>query len=169
MVSKLIQYFPPTFFLQIFSDLKRFLVIVLDGCVNYKVLDELNRSAGYTGALADCDQTALISPAWYRFNGSAGDKMADSCVRVRHCGTHAPGWLDGNHPINVGEVVERQVCFHWGSNCCKWSVKIKVKKCSGFFAYELQRTPTCHLRYCGNAGLGKKTSQTYKYDKATLI
>ncbi|CAH3141405.1 unnamed protein product [Porites lobata] len=126
---------------------------VLDGCVNYKVLDELNRSAGYTGALADCDQTALISPAWYRFNGSAGDKMADSCVRERHCGTHAPGWLDGNHPINVGAVVERQVCFHWGSNCCKWSVKIKVKKCSGFFAYELQRTPTCHLRYCGNAGL----------------
>ena len=122
----------------------------------HKLLDEKDRAAGYSGGAAKCDQSALMTPAWYRFSGAAGDKMADSCVKKAHCGTHAPGWLNGAHPVNVGETVERQVCFHWGSSCCKWSVKIKVKKCSSFFVYELQRTPTCHLRYCGNAGLGKR-------------
>ena len=91
--------------------------------------------------------------------------MADSCVKQQHCGTHAPGWLNGALPVKTGETVVRQVCFNWGSRCCKWSVKIKVKKCSGgFFVYELQRTPVCHLRYCGNAGLGKLNNH-YCYNK----
>ena len=122
----------------------------------HKVLRENNRAANYTGALANCDKSALNTPAWYRFSGSAGDKMADSCVKQSHCGTHAPGWLNGDLPLNAGQTVERTVCFHWSSSCCNWSVKIKVKKCSGnYFVYELQRPPVCHLRYCGNKGLGK--------------
>ena len=87
--------------------------------------------------------------------------MADSCVPTSHCGTHAPGWLKGDHPVNEGEIVERKVCFHFGSRCCKWSAKIKVKKCKGFFVYELQRTPVCNLRYCGNSGQGKKKQVIY--------
>lgn len=83
--------------------------------------------------------------------------MADSVVPQGHCGTHAPGWLNGDHPVNTGEIVDRKVCFHWGSRDCKWEVNIKVKKCNGFFVYELKSTPTCHLRYCGNSGLGKQT------------
>ncbi|XP_068740086.1 neurogenic locus Notch protein-like isoform X3 [Montipora capricornis] len=126
----------------------------IDGCVVHKVLREKNRAANYTGALADCDQNALKTPAWYRFSGSAGDKMADSCVKQSHCGTHATGWLNGDLPLNAGQTVERTVCFHWLSSCCNWSVKIKVKKCSGnYFVYELQRPPACNLRYCGNKGL----------------
>lgn len=82
--------------------------------------------------------------------------MADSCVPNSHCGTHAPGWLKGNHPVNEGEIVERKACFHFGSRCCKWTRKIKVKKCKGFFVYELQRPPACNLRYCGNSGQGKQ-------------
>ena len=137
-------------------------MVAIDGCVAYKVLSEKNRAANYTGAQGNCDQSALITPAWYRFSGDAGDKMADSCVKQLHCGTHAPGWLDGVLPLNVGQIVERTVCFNWGSSCCKWSVKVKVKKCSGhYFVYELQRTPVCHLRYCGNTGLGKTTFDIY--------
>ena len=122
----------------------------------YKLLNEKNRAAGYNGSLENCDQGALITPAWYRFSGDAGVKMADSCVQQSHCGTHAPGWFNGSLPSNVGETVVGTVCFHWSSSCCKWSVKIKVKKCNGsYYVYELQRTPVCHLRYCGNSGLGK--------------
>ena len=125
----------------------------------YKVLNEKNRAAGYDGSLANCDRGALITPAWYRFSGDAGVKMADSCVQKSHCGTHAPGWFNGSLPSNVGETVVGTVCFHWSSSCCKWSVKIRVKKCNGsYYVYELQRTPVCHLRYCGNSGLGKNTS-----------
>ncbi|XP_078377492.1 uncharacterized protein LOC144660677 isoform X5 [Oculina patagonica] len=124
----------------------------IDGCIDYKELDEKDRAAGYDGSNYKCDQREIVTPAWYRFSGDAGDKMADSCVPQLHCGTHAPGWMKGDHPVNEGEIVERQVCFHWGSRCCKWTAKIKVKKCKGFFVYELQRTPACHLRYCGNSG-----------------
>jgi len=126
----------------------------IDGCVVYKVLNEKNRAAGYNGSLANCDQGALITPAWYRFSEDAGVKMADSCVQKSHCGTHAPGWFNGSLPSNVGETVVGTVCFHWSSSCCKWSVKIRVKKCNGsYYVYELERTPVCHLRYCGNSGL----------------
>lgn len=132
------------------------IVAAIDGCVVYKVLNEKNRAAGYDGSLANCDQGALITPAWYRFSGDAGVKMADSCVQKSHCGTHAPGWFNGSLPSNVGETVVGTVCFHWSSSCCKWSVKIRVKKCNGsYYVYELERTPVCHLRYCGNSGLGK--------------
>ncbi|XP_067023184.1 fibrillin-1-like isoform X3 [Acropora muricata] len=126
----------------------------IDGCVVYKVLNEKNRAAGYNGSLSNCDQGALITPAWYRFSGDAGVKLADSCVQKSHCGTHAPGWFNGSLPSNVGETVVGTVCFHWSSSCCEWSVKIRVKKCNGsYYVYELQRTPVCHLRYCGNSGL----------------
>lgn len=125
----------------------------MDACASYSVLDEKDRAAGNDANKYTCDQRDIATPAWYRFSGDAGDKMADSCVAELHCGTHAPGWLNGDHPVNEGEVVERQACFHWGSSCCKWSTKIKIKKCKGFFVYELQRTPACHLRYCGNSGL----------------
>lgn len=132
----------------------------IDGCTSYSILGEKSRAAGYQGGTAKCDQREIATPAWYRFSGDAGNKMADSCVPQLHCGTHAPGWMKGDHPVNEGEIVERQVCFHWGSRCCKWTTKIKVKKCKGFFVYELQRTPACHLRYCGNSGLGKQINTT---------
>lgn len=116
----------------------------------------MDRAAGYSGNTDKCDEREILTPAWYRFSGDAGDKMADSCVPKSHCGTHAPGWLNGNHPVNEGEIVERKACFHFGSRCCKWTKKIKVKKCKGFFVYELQRPPACNLRYCGNSGQGKQ-------------
>ena len=47
-----------------------------------------------------------------------------------------------------------EVCYHGSNSCCRWSSNIKVKNCSSFFVYELQRTPACS-RYCGNAGAGK--------------
>lgn len=87
--------------------------------------------------------------------------MADTCVPTSHCGTHSPGWLKGAHPVKEGEIVQRKVCFHFGSRCCKWNAKIKVKKCKGFFVYELQRTPGCNLRYCGNSGQGKQKLVIY--------
>ena len=132
--------------------------------MSYKVLNEKDRASGFIGdnAKAKCDQNSVITPAWYRFSGAAGDKMADACVPQKRCGTHAPGWLNGAHPVNVGNTVKRKVCFHWGSKCCTWSVEIRVKKCNGFFVYELQRTPTCYLRYCGNAGLRKQSKPKLK-------
>ena len=96
-----------------------------------------------------CDQRDL-NPGWYRFTGAAGDKMPTECVPVRRCGTHAPGWLSGAHPTLAEGAVARKVCYHWTGRCCQWSNNIKIRNCGGFFVYELQKTPVCSLRYCGN-------------------
>ena len=92
-------------------------------------------------------------PAWYRFTGAAGDRMPTSCVEPDSCGTHAPGWLDGSHPLAEEGIVTRRVCYHWSSNCCYRKNEIQIKKCNGFYVYRLIKLPECDLRYCGsNAG-----------------
>ena len=87
---------------------------------------------------------------WYRFSGKAGNQMADSCVDYKHCGTAAPGWINGGHPSVADRVVSRTVCFRSKSNCCKWSIVISVRNCGGFFVYWLHRPPHCNFRYCGS-------------------
>ncbi|RMX57261.1 hypothetical protein pdam_00010561 [Pocillopora damicornis] len=127
--------------------------IAYDECRHYQVLSDRQRAAGvHRGNILKCDQRDLVTPKWYRFTGAAGTQMPTSCVAKHYCGTHAPGWLAGSHPTRVGEVVNRKVCFHWGSNCCNWNAYIRIKRCNGFYVYKLARTPVCWLRYCGNAG-----------------
>ncbi|CAH3142153.1 unnamed protein product [Porites lobata] len=76
--------------------------------------------------------------------------MADSCVDHKHCGTAAPGWMNGGHPSVAERVVSRSVCFRSKSNCCKWLIVISVRNCGGFYVYWLQRPPHCNFRYCGS-------------------
>ena len=127
----------------------------MDECYNYKALSGADRAQG--NKLQNdvrCDQRDL-EPGWYRFQGDAGDRIPDKCVPMRSCGTHAPGWIDGNHPTVDEGVVTRKVCYHWSNNCCNWHNNIRVKNCGAYFVYELEKTPVCSLRYCGNAGAGK--------------
>ena len=121
-------------------------------CSNYHVLDGFNRSVANTDQKnLRCDQRHLHPlPAWYRFNGEAGDKMPTSCVPKLRCGTHAPGWLNGSHPSVREGIVTRRVCYHWGSRCCNWKNDIQIQNCGAFYVYRLVKPPTCWLRYCGN-------------------
>ena len=130
----------------------------LSECLNYKLLKESNRAQGYSSKYrrAICDKS--LTRGWYRFTGEAGDKMPNFCVSKLRCGTHAPGWLNASHPSVADGIVNVTVCFHWGSNCCYWSTKIRVRNCGGYFVYELHRVPYCSLRYCGNKWQGKKIS-----------
>ena len=133
----------------------------MDGCKNYTVLSEADRVQGNTvkNELRD----GQLTPGWYRFQGAAGDQMADKCVLRYRCGTHDPGWLSGALPTVDEGVVVRKVCYHapshpWDENCCHWRDGIKVKNCSSYYVYELQKPPIHYLhylRYCGNAGTGK--------------
>lgn len=132
---------------------------MFDECVHYGKLDDRLRAASvHRGNSFKCDQKDLVTPRWYRFTGAAGTMMPTSCVPKHYCGTHAPGWLSGSHPTRVGQIVNGKVCFHWGGSCCNWHANIQIKKCNGFYVYKLARTPTCWLRYCGNAGYGECTT-----------
>ena len=102
---------------------------------------------------AKCDD--FLQQGWYRFRGDAGDQMPTSCVAVFHCDTHAPGWLSTSHPTVAQGAVRAKVCFHWGKKCCRWSMNITVRNCSGFYVYKLNKPPTCRLRYCGNGAQGE--------------
>ena len=131
-------------------------LLTVDGCKNYTVLDEADRaqeSVLLRLSHPRCDRDNLTL-GWYRFQGAAGDQILEKCVPVNRCGTHAPGWLSGTHPTVAEGVVTRKVCYHWTYSCCHWSNNIAVKNCGAFFVYELQKTPNCHLRYCGSPSAG---------------
>ena len=81
--------------------------------------------------------------------GEAGHHIPEKCVPMRHCGTHAPGWLNGKHPTIQEGVVTREVCYHWKKMCCYWKNFIKIRNCGSYYVYELSKPPACHLRYCG--------------------
>ena len=108
-----------------------------------------------------CDDK--LGKKWYRFSNAAGTQLSQSCVLKKHCGTHAPGWLNGTHPAVADGIVTRQVCYHWGDSCCQWNNNIRVKNCGAFYVYELVKTPKCNLRYCG-AGKGKMLNVVSEWD-----
>jgi len=120
-------------------------------CQKYKTLNTRDRAQGVPrGNILKCDKNDL-DKGWYRFSGEAGSAMPTSCVPKNRCGTHAPGWMQGSHPTRAQGIVSRKVCYHWSSKCCNWNNMIRVRNCGGFYVYELNKTPACHLRYCGNA------------------
>ena len=127
----------------------------MDGCTNYTVLNEADRAQGNAEPPHNKSDWDLVT-GWYRFQGAAGDWMPDKCVPRYRCGTDSPGWLNGSHPTVAEGVVTREACYTDGSDCCSWSSIIKVKNCSSYYVYELQRTiHWTPSRYCGNAGAGK--------------
>ena len=139
-------------------------LLTVDGCNNYTVLSEADRAQGQiviNDSNYRCDRDDLV-PGWYRFQGDAGDQMADKCVPTNYCGTQHPGWLNGTHPTVAEGVVTRKVCYDywdyywhdWSSSCCLYSNNIRVRNCGAFFVYELQKPPYCDFRYCGNASGG---------------
>ena len=124
-------------------------------CSSYKLLDQADRSVSSSSKTsASCDRS--LNGDWYRFSDAAGKQMSQSCPPVRHCGTHATGWLNGTHPVIGDGVVTRQVCFHWKKGCCQWKRDIRVLNCGEFYVYQLQKPPVCNSRYCGGS-IGKGT------------
>ena len=138
-------------------------LLTVDGCNNYTVLSEADRAQGHIviNSHYRCDRDDLV-PGWYRFQGAAGDRMADKYVPENHCGTQYPGWLNGTHPTVSEGVVTRTVCYpeyfndgYWLSDYCAVGNNIRVRNCGAFFVYELQKPPHCDFRYCGNGSAGK--------------
>ncbi|XP_036293656.1 oncoprotein-induced transcript 3 protein [Pipistrellus kuhlii] len=96
-----------------------------------------------------CD--SHVGGEWYRFTGMAGDAMPTFCIPENHCGTHAPVWLNGSHPLEGDGVVQRQACASFNRNCCLWNTTVEVKACpGGYYVYRLTRPSVCFHVYCGH-------------------
>ena len=128
----------------------------MDGCTNYTVLSGADRAQGNAHPPHNKNDISLRT-GWYRFQGAAGDQMPDQCVPRYRCGADNPGWLNDAHPTIADGVVTRKVCYHGDSGCCWRSNLIKVKNCSSYYVYELQRLHhrLTRARYCVNADAGK--------------
>ena len=116
-------------------------------CSYYKFLNQSTRARTYNSTFVSCGDTTLS--IWYRFGGDAGNKIADACVKMNHCGVMNPGWLNGGHPAVADGTVLRRVCFSTDQSCCQKSIYISVRNCGEFYVYNLTSLPTCNLRYCG--------------------
>ncbi|XP_026142591.1 deleted in malignant brain tumors 1 protein-like [Carassius auratus] len=92
---------------------------------------------------------------WYRlFIHGQSAQMPNTCIDEYKCGTHAPLWLNGEHPKVEDGVVTRGVCGHWNNNCCYYnSTPIRVKACPGdYYVYEFVRPFMCAVAYCADVG-----------------
>jgi cysteine-rich repeat protein len=119
-------------------------------CQNYTPLTGGDRHISQNdgnGGVESCDSG--MGNKWYRFQGAAGIKMPTTCPSKYSCGTDAPGWMQGNYPNQNEGIVNRTVCYHWDSSCCKWSNTIQVRNCGLFYVFKLPDTPNCSLKYCG--------------------
>jgi len=132
-------------------------LFTVDGCHNYIVLSEADRAQEHIVINASNYRSDYIDlvPGWYRFQGAAGDRMADKCVPMDHCGTKYPVWLNSTHPTVAEGVVIREVCFS-AYQCCDWYENIRVKNCGAYFVYALPRLYYYYdSRYCGNGRAGE--------------
>ena len=139
-------------------------------CSNYKFLNDSSRAVTFNHTvLMNCNDTTKLH-GWYRFGGEAGTRMADTCVKWRHCGALYSGWLSGGHPSVSDGAVLRKVCFtEYRGSCCYSSTFISVRNCNEFYVYKLSpfyrpHSYNCPFRYCSNSGFKLPTTSTTGID-----
>ena len=124
----------------------------------YEVLDDETRNKDFSNPYCvnqnreDCDigywGADWKGPNWYKIEGKAGTRIADTLVEKCHCNTDATGYIIGTHPTRVGETVERTVCFSWINDPCRLSKTIQIRNCGNYYLYYLEETIACNCRYC---------------------
>ncbi|XP_068711541.1 uncharacterized protein [Montipora foliosa] len=141
-------------------------------CSNYKFLNDSSISATYRlDGLFRYPCKDYLNPGWHRFGGEAGNQMADTCVKICHCGAQYPGWLTGGHPSVEDGAVVRKVCFVRNWVCCNSFVYISVRNCSGFYVYKLTSLPfsSCYHGYCASTGFDEPTTSATEFSKQRFV
>ncbi|XP_053550228.1 uromodulin-like [Bombina bombina] len=118
-----------------------------DPCMTYKSIYESWRSSSNKDKYSKMCDIGLHG--WYRFLGSGGIRMPETCVSEYSCGADSPVWLSQTHPVLSDGIVKKTACAHWSSNCCHYSTDVQVKACpGGYHVYKFNGTPYCNLAYC---------------------
>uniref|UniRef100_A0A3B5QF55 UMOD/GP2/OIT3-like D8C domain-containing protein n=1 Tax=Xiphophorus maculatus TaxID=8083 RepID=A0A3B5QF55_XIPMA len=129
----------------------------LDPCDTYTVLNDTWRSTENTdNSILHCDQDISRS-VWYRFYlGQTNAQIPEKYVAEQRCGTSASLWINGNHPVQLNEIVTRNLFDSWWGYSYRSSyfasIAIQIKLCSGYYVYKLQQPFGCYMAYCAGAG-----------------
>ena len=123
-----------------------YVLFLVDECQIHKVLEDEDRDVNYATKSDKCDNN--LQPGWYRFLNVPGIRMPTEYPPKGRCGTAFPGWLKTVHPTVDDGIVGGNVCFHTNSGSCSRGIYIKVKNCSSFYVYKLEKTTRCPSRYC---------------------
>ena len=124
-------------------------------CENYAILNEPSRNRNYdypSIIYYDRVDAEFNGNVWYRMMQPAGTKIPEGVVPSLKCGTRVTGWMNGQHPTEIGEEVERKICFNWSglinvSNCLD-SKHIKVTNCGAYYVYKLPKPDYYSMGYC---------------------
>ena len=120
-------------------------------CVNYNELGDASRNVNFQNPDGNVTCDNDLAGGWYRFVGEAGGRIPQEVPAEFSCGTHAPGWMEGEYPSVDEGAVDRRVCFNWAGNQCNWESAIQVRNCGDYYVFNLPPAPVCSLRYCGEA------------------
>ncbi|XP_058874269.1 uncharacterized protein LOC117967226 [Acipenser ruthenus] len=133
----------------------------VDPCQQYNVLDEPWRSTHFPVSPSSVPKCDLDLNGWYRFLVNESVRMPEACVPEYSCGTHAPMWINGTHPLETDGIVSRQSCGKWSSSCCYFTTTVHIKACPGnYHVYKFQGTPGCNLAYCAESNLITKAPES---------
>lgn len=120
-------------------------------CSNYKSINQAKRSPEHIlarGEKAICDNKLV--PGWYRFTNAEQAQIPTTKPGIHHCGTLAPIWIQGKHPMKTGEEVEAIACANINNRIkgCMYSRHVRVKNCGNYYVYHLQPTEGRCMAYC---------------------
>ncbi|KAM4632021.1 uromodulin-like [Discoglossus pictus] len=120
----------------------------LDPCLNNTVLNQPWRSTSYKSYYYGGYSDYWLN-GWYRFMGSGGIRMPETCPSSYSCYADYQVWLNGSHPHQVDGIVNRTSCTNYYGTCCYWSREVQIKACSGgYHVYKFQGTPVWSSVYC---------------------
>ncbi|OWF53474.1 uncharacterized protein LOC110446398 [Mizuhopecten yessoensis] len=119
-----------------------------DPCFSYISLNDSTRLTSYTLKNGESELSdAFLTTGWYRnVHRSDGDLMT-TCPNQTDCGTIFPVWINGTLP-SKGKIETVQACKHTFVGCCGSSSTIQVKRCDGFYVYNLHPMKASTGRYC---------------------
>ncbi|KAK6466628.1 uromodulin-like [Huso huso] len=140
----------------------------VDPCQQYNVLDEPWRSTHFPVSSSSDPKCDRDLNGWYRFLVNESVRMPEACVPEYSCGTHAPMWINGTHPLETDGIVSRQSCGKWSSSCCYFTTTVHIKACPGnYHVYKFQGTPGCNLAYCAERSTETTERPTETTERST--
>ena len=126
-------------------------------CLNAINLTESWRSDNNGGKLngqSNCDTEDMKKNGrpWFRFTGSAGNQLLNTCPPPYSCGTQAGIWSDAAMPTKIGFVTNITAYGSFISGCKDYPESVSVVRCSDSvadFVYRYNGSGTCSLGFCG--------------------